>query len=287
MTPPASASLIDDIALYPCHEEDDVPETPPHRRHTVYLYDALKAHFTQGHVISNACIYWIPGDTETYLAPDVFVVNGRRTRHPPRVHRMWVDPPVIFVAEIGSRSSFRRDRGPKLDDYRDHVQATEYLYTDPVELSDEEFEPLTPGHLHFWRLTAEGYVSVEPEANGRFRSEQLDLEIGVDEDGELRLYTPEGEALLYYEEEQQARENAEDQARAEARERLAAEQRAQTEARGRLAAEQRARDAENLASQAEERASEAERTAAAEREQREALERQLAALQARLQRDNS
>jgi Uma2 family endonuclease len=236
----APDALVDDISLYPLHEEDDVPETPPHRRRTVYLYDALTARFPQWHVISNACIYWAPGDTETYVAPDVFVVKGRRTAEAPRVHRTWIEPPVIFVAEIGSRSTFRQDRGPKLETYRDHVKAEEYLYTDPVE--DQATEALTPGHLHFWRRTAAGYVEVEPATSGRFRSEQLDLEIGVDEAGELRLYTSDGERVLTYEEEHQAREAAEVQARTEARERLAAQHRASEAEQRALAAEAQTRE---------------------------------------------
>jgi Uma2 family endonuclease len=280
MTPQAPASLIDDIALYPCHEEDDVPETPIHRRRTVYLYDALKVRFLNGYVISNACIYWIPGDTQTYVAPDVFVVQGRRTRRPPRVHRMWIDPPVIFIAEIGSRSTFRQDRGPKLEEYRDQVKAAEYLYTDPAEVDDEVMEPLTPANLHLYRLTTEGYVAVEPEANGRLYSEQLELEIGVDGDGELRLYAPDGKPLLYYEEEQQTRARAE-------RERRSAGERAGSAARARRAAEQRAVAAEERAeTEARERMA-AEQQAAVEREQREALERQLAELQARLEQGGS
>jgi hypothetical protein len=91
------------------------------------------------------------------------------------------------------------------------------------------------------------------------RAAGLDLEIGVDEHANLRLYTLSGEPLRTYEEEQQARLAAEQRLEA-------AEQRWEHEARERAAAEERAVE---------------------ERAQREALEREVAELRARLAREGS
>jgi hypothetical protein len=126
---------------------------------------------------------------------------------------------------------------------------------------------------------------VERRPNGRVWSELLQLEIGVDEDRNLRLYAQEGEPLLYYLEAEQARVEAEHRAEQWAEERAAAERRAEQLAQERSQAEQeREREAQARA-EAEHARAEAERLAAAERERRETLERQLAELQARLEHD--
>jgi hypothetical protein len=36
---------VDDQEYYPLHEEDDVPETPPHRQEVTYAYNALRARY--------------------------------------------------------------------------------------------------------------------------------------------------------------------------------------------------------------------------------------------------
>src|SRR5947209_20189983 len=53
----------DDQDYYPLHEEDDVPEIPPHRRRVTYLYNALTARFPDWFVTGNVCIYWQRGNT--------------------------------------------------------------------------------------------------------------------------------------------------------------------------------------------------------------------------------
>ena len=105
--------LWDDQEFYPLHEEDDVPEIPPHREQVTYLYDALRALFPDWFITSNVCIYWERGNTSAYVAPDLFAVREPLTEPVERVYLLWQQPPVIFVAEVGSRSTLRRDEGPK------------------------------------------------------------------------------------------------------------------------------------------------------------------------------
>src|SRR4029079_3809155 len=110
----------------------------------------------------------------------------------------WKQPRVTFVAEIDSKSTFRKDEGPKVEIYRDLIQAEEYLYADP------------PKHvLRLWRWIAGEFVEVALEANGWVRSASLDLEFAVDETGELRVYTLGGELLLTHQETDAARQAAE------------------------------------------------------------------------------
>jgi hypothetical protein len=127
-------------------------------------------------------------------------------------------------------------------------------------------------------------VPVPPRPNGRLRSEPLDLDFGIDENGLLRIYTPGGERLRTHVEAEQERLEATQRAAAEAVLRHEAEHRAAAaEARLRQEAQHRAAEAA-LRQEAQQRAADAEQRAAAEQEQRRALERRLAELEAELKR---
>jgi Uma2 family endonuclease len=239
----------DDQEFYPLHEEDDVREIPPHEATTRYLRDAVAARFPAGFVTGDVCIYWEPGNTTAYRAPDLLVVKEPLAEPVHRVYQTWKQPPVAFVAEIGSRSTFRVDEGPKVAIYQDQVRAAEYYYGDPPN-----------GVQWLWRMGPSGYVAAAPAANGRLRSEELGLEFAL-EDGELRLYTREGELLLNHMETDAAWQEAEAARQAAEAARQAAEVARQEEAQGRETAEAQRAEAEARAAE---------------------LERQIAALRARL-----
>ena len=78
MTPQATLPVLeDDIRLYPNHEEDDVPEGTLHNRWSSYLVYSLAARFPDWFAAGNICVYWEPGNSRDYVAPDAFVA-GRR-----------------------------------------------------------------------------------------------------------------------------------------------------------------------------------------------------------------
>src|SRR5947207_801578 len=81
--------------------------------------------------------------------------------------------------------------------HEEDENAAEYAHVD----LDHEVKRL-------WRLGPDGYEEVEPEANGRLLSRELELEFDLDA-GVLQIYTPEGERLLKYEEEHRRRQEAE------------------------------------------------------------------------------
>jgi hypothetical protein len=312
MTPHATLPAIeDDIRFYPNHEEDDVPEGTLHERWSSYLIDVLDARFPDRFAAGNICVYWEQGNSRDYLSPDAFLAEDRVPEPPPRVYRLWLLPRMLFAAEVGSKHNTREKIEAKRGRYAEFVRPQELLETEP---RDEDLgEVLALEHLHLYRLTDEGYEERERQPGGRFRSEVLGLEIGVDEEHNLRLYTLDGERVRTYKEAEQARLAAEERAReaearvrAEARERAAAEQQAQAaeeqarievgertaaeqlaqhEAGERAAAEGRAREAEARARVEAGGRAAAERRAAEERAQREAVERELAALRARLAGD--
>jgi Uma2 family endonuclease len=198
MAAPVSYPAVwDDQEFYPLHEEDDVPEIPPHEATTRYLRDAVAARFPAGFVTGDVCIYWEPGNTTAYRAPDLLVVKEPLAEPVDRVYQTWKQPPVAFVAEIGSRSTFRIDEGPKVEIYQDLVRAAEYYYADPPN-----------GHQRLWRRGPNGYEAAAPEASGRLRSEELRLEFALEDEG-VRLYTRAGELLLSHVETDAAWQEAE------------------------------------------------------------------------------
>jgi hypothetical protein len=285
----ASVSLVDDISDYPSHEEDDVPEGSLHHRWADYLGDVIAARFPDQFVTGNVCVYWEPRNYTAYVAPDVFLADGHIPDPTPRVYRSWLLPRLRFAGEIGSFATALR--GAKLGDYAIRLRPAEVLYTEPVD--EEKGEMLTPEkvHLYRWKEATAEYEEMERLPNGRFWSGVLELQIGVDENRNLRLYTRDGEPLLYHKEAELARVVAEqarieaEQARTEAerRARQWAQERAQ-EAHARVVAEEeRAQEAQARVA-AEQARDEAENRAAEERVRREDLERQLAVLQARLDR---
>jgi Uma2 family endonuclease len=279
MTTHLSPAAVNERDLYPLHEEDDVTETPQHERLVRYLRDAIAAQVPGRFVTGNVCIYWEPGNYEAYAAPDLFVAQAALSHPDPRVYLFWQDPPLVFVAEVGSRSTSQDEEGVRLERYRDILRVPEHLYFDPERKE-----------LRLRRLGPVGYEVVAPEPNGRLRSEQLQLEFAVDEDGFLWVYTPDGERLLTYDEVAQRQQSAEARAIEEAERRREVEARAIEEAEHRQEAEarsaeeaQRRQAAEAQAAEEAQRRQAAETRAAEEAAQRQELERQLAALRARWQ----
>lgn len=223
--PVAHLNLWDDQEYYPIHEEDGVPENPPHEATVRDLRTLLALRVPGWLVTGNVCVYGEPGNTKRYRAPDVLVVSEPLSEPVHRVYQTWKQPRVAFVAEIGSRSTFREDVGPKLEIYQDQIKAGEYFYSDPPH-----------GDRRMRRLGPNGYEWVDAEPNGRLRSEALGLEFDLDADGQLRIYTLEGERLLTPaeiegERVEEVRRREEAEARAAERERQLTELRARLEDR--------------------------------------------------------
>jgi Uma2 family endonuclease len=289
MSTPVPTAAVDEQKLYPVHEEDNVPETSPHELAARYLRDALGALFRDCLVTGDICIYWERGNRKRYAAPDVLVVRGRQRLPLPRTYLLWQQPPVSFVVEIGSDRTRQIDLEEKPGTYGEHVKAEEYFYADPPD-------PESPlRELRLWRLGPEGYLPVEPQANGRLRSEVLGVEFGWDAADMLRIYVDGVPQPTYEESEQRGeeesvrRQEAETARAEEARRRQHAEtarteearRRQEAEARAQVAAEQ-SREAEARVADEANRRREAESRAADETALRQELERQVAELRARL-----
>jgi len=238
------------------HEDDDVPENPPHEAAVRYARDAIAARFPDWFVTGNVCIYWERGNTKDYRAPDLFVVKEPLTEPVRQVYQLWKQPPVAFALEVGSRTTFRQDVGPKVELYQEKVKAAEYCHID-----------LDRGRKRFWRLGPSGYEEIAPEPNGRLRSLELALELDL-EDDLLRVYTFDGERLRSHEESEQQLEVTEQRLEVTEQRLEATEQQLAEEARQRQEAEQQAEAEARRRQEAEERAAELERQIAELRAQR-------------------
>src|SRR5579872_5455632 len=119
----AVIEAIHEHDLYPVHEEDSVPQTPRHYRQNTYLTDVIQTHIPHLWVTADTCLYWEKGNTKKYVAPDVAVIDCAPPDDPENVYLAWSDAPLLFVAEIGSRSTLVKDTGPKIKVFEQFLKA--------------------------------------------------------------------------------------------------------------------------------------------------------------------
>ncbi len=188
-------------STYPERDGGPVAETDVHIEQLLDLRQMLDWYFRdnpQVYVSGNLPIYYVEGEPNERIAPDVFVVFGV-PKGQRRVYKVWEEgkgPDVVF--EITSRSTRREDLGEKKVIYAD-LGVREYFLFDPLN------EYLTPP-LQGFRLTPEGYMPMSGEP---LVSEVLGLILKVEE-GQLRLYDPHtGQRVLTYREAQAAAAAAE------------------------------------------------------------------------------
>jgi Uma2 family endonuclease len=216
-------------------------ETPVHRNVMTDSIATLEAHFAADpdvYVSGNMMMYYVEGNPEKSISPDVFVTMGIPKRPERRIYQVWREgkgPDAVI--EVTSRSTARVDQRWKFEFYRDVLKVREYILFDPRE------KTLAGVSLVGYRLT-EGEYQLIPKTEGRLVSEVLGLHL-ESSGKELRFYDPQRGVYLMTpreiradrEREAAARAAAEEQAQREAAARAAAEEQAQREAAARLAAE--------------------------------------------------
>jgi len=189
--------VLDEHDLYPIHEEDSLPERPEHEYQVWALRAMLRTRFPQHWITGDVCMYWEQRNFHQYRAPDVLVVEGVPEGEPPGVYLAWSDRPALLVVEVGSRSTFQEDEGPKVERYLLDLGVREYVY----------FHPRTK-RLRMWRREGDEPVELSAGADGRFPSRELEVRLAVDEQGILRLYEDDGRPVPTPEEEHLRAEQA-------------------------------------------------------------------------------
>jgi Uma2 family endonuclease len=212
MATAASRSTPPDID-YPSGDGLPMAETPLHRQNLTDQIAMLSAWFAgepQVYVSGNMFVYYVRGNRNKHVAPDVFVVRGVPKDRPRKTYRIWEEGKSLdAVIELTSQSTREEDEEDKFILYRDELRVPEYFLFDPYA------EYLVPP-LKGYRLIRRKYVPIQPVA-GRLPSEVLGLHLSAD-GPVLRLYDPAaGRWLLTPAERIAEAEAAKEQADAEIR----------------------------------------------------------------------
>jgi Uma2 family endonuclease len=170
---------------YPSGDGQPMAETPLHRQNLTDLIAMLDPWFAGEplvYVSGNMFVYYVRGNRNKHLAPDVFVVRGVPKDKPRKTYRIWEEGKGLdAVIELTSQSTREEDEQDKFVLYRDELKVPEYFLFDPYA------EYLVPP-LKGYRLTRRKYVPIEPVA-GRLPSEVLGLHLEAN-GPILRLYDP-------------------------------------------------------------------------------------------------
>ena len=238
---------------YPTGDGKPMAEDTLHREQMAYCCDALKYRFASRpdvYVAGNDFVYYQEGSPRIRVSPDCYVVIGVEKKRR-KSYKIWdengIAPAVVF--EITSKATQKEDVEDKRPLYEQTLRVAEYFQFDPTG-------DYLQTRLQGQRLQGGTYQNIELRDN-RLWSEQLQLELVVQNDT-LRFYDPAtSEWLPTYEEARQQRRAAERQAQMEAQRARAAEKLAQVEAR-------RANEETRRANEETRRAQSAERQAQAE-----------------------
>ena len=127
--PPRPAPVVD----YP--DRGVEPMTPKHWDATVDCKQPLRKRYAQRddvYVGSELTMYWLEGNDQRSVQPDVFVAFGPSRDRERDVWKVWEEGKLAdFVLEVTSKSTRGEDEGRKRDIYR-RMGVTEYWQFDPT-----------------------------------------------------------------------------------------------------------------------------------------------------------
>ncbi len=189
---------------YPESDGKPMGETPTHRDNLAYIIEMLRGWYEDWpkvYVSGNMFVYYVRGNREKSVVPDVFVVKGVPKEPVRRVFKIWKEKPLDLIIEITSRASRDEDQDDKLGLYQDVLKVPEYFLFDPL---GEYLDPTVQGY----RLVRGKYEPIRP-VQGRLPSKVLGLHLEIDS-SILRLWDPGAKKwLLTPPEERIARMQAE------------------------------------------------------------------------------
>lgn len=176
-----------EVLKYPDCDDEPIAQ---HQRQLWAIFgafDRLTVHFhfnPEVHVRGDMFVYYrklLVGmePRQASVTPNVFVVKGVKEA-PESSYRIWeVGVVPQFVLEVASRPTYRRDLDEKYEIY-ERLGFQEYFWFDPMEHLEG---PEDPGkRLRGWRLGSHGrYEQLEAESGGLMRSEELELDLCVQE----------------------------------------------------------------------------------------------------------
>ena len=181
----ATASKAAEV-FYPESDGKPMAETTFHRDVMIEMIVGLKDWFADdplAYVSGNEFLYFVEGQPQQVVSPDVWFVHGIDKTRLRRSYKTWEEggKGPDFVLEVTSRSTRREDLGKKFRLYRDDLKVREYFLFDPL---GEYLKPPFQGY----RLVEGEYRPIEP-VDGRLPSEVLGLHLEAD-GCLLRLFDP-------------------------------------------------------------------------------------------------
>ncbi len=240
---------------YPSGDGEPMAETHIHVRAIVHLNQAMEDFFRDREdvfIASDIFWYWMEGNSDLKISPDVMVVLGVRPRDPTerRSFYSWEEeatPSVVF--EMASEGTWRKDLGEKRDRYQ-KLKVPEYFIFDPEVLY------LKVPILGF-RLIDGVYAPIRPVQGNAFKSD-LGFELRA-EDLMLRVIDSKTNTPILTRAEQvraamDQLEESRSLANAESRRAAAESRRAAAESRRADVEQQKAEAATERASASEQRA---------------------------------
>lgn len=191
--------------------EDSAAQNPPHSALLGYLQWALGPRYgDRAFVAADVVLHYRLGDRNASLAPDLLVGFGGGYKGE-LSYKLWELPVPALVMEVLSERTSKKDMEDKKHTY-ETLGIDEYWLFDPTG-------ELAPTPLTGYRLCAERYARVRPNAAGHLASKALGLELRIVEDRTfvkaasgrtLRFFDPvAGEFLLAQDEANAARRQAE------------------------------------------------------------------------------
>lgn len=174
-------------------------ETDEHRDAMVRIIELLKNHFEgqQVYVSGDLLLYYEQGNPKKFVVPDAFIAKGLKQKRR-RIYRMWVEGVVPqLVIETTSRKTKKKDTVDKPELYA-KLGIHEYFLHDPT---GDYLDPPLQGY----RLKESKYERVVADAHGSLYSEELRLNLRI-EDSELNLYHPETHQRLLSNQEKVVKE---------------------------------------------------------------------------------
>ena len=191
--------------LYPESDGKPMADTDLHLYWIKRIQDMIETHFSQDpgvYISGNIMMYDIEGPARTAVSPDILVCFGIGQKFR-RTYKVWEEgKPPDFVMEFSSKRTYRNDLDEKMALYA-RMNIPDYFLYDP----DRRY---LPSPLLGFRLVEGTYVEIAADVDGGIRSEILDLNFHLTEDG-LAIYNPRAQKWLQTlaEQEAAARQKAE------------------------------------------------------------------------------
>ncbi len=170
--------------LYPESDGKPMADTDLHIQWIIWLRQVLEGHFAQRpevYISGNIMMYDIEGPLRTAVFPDILVSFGIGQKER-RTYKVWEEGKAPdFVMEFSSKRTYRNDLEGKVAHYA-AMGIPEYFLYDV----DRRYLP-TP--LMGFRLVEDAYIEVSPDVDDGLRSEVLNLNFHLLNDG-LGVYEP-------------------------------------------------------------------------------------------------